>query len=159
MTPVPLTRDHVLLLTSIVYTRDADALAVMAGETPAPALVEPVVPEGVTGMYEGFSDVRLVTQDMLSVCYVGATGHVGMYANSGVLPGTLEYIAALSRYRAAVHAAAGRQRKLDAVKAAEEVVDRAVAAHGPLLQQEAAAFLAIKRAREALNAARKEAGL
>ena len=26
MTPVPLTRDHVLLLTSIVYTRDADAL-------------------------------------------------------------------------------------------------------------------------------------
>ena len=74
-------------------------------------------------------------------------------------PELLEHVARVSRYRASIHAASDRQRKLDAVRAAEAAVGEAhttcEAAHASYRDAEAL----VGRAVGILNAARREAGL
>ena len=123
---------------------------------PAPA--EPVPPEGVTvaEIPGGFCIMR--RGDMIAS--VGADGGFSGFLSNNT-PETLEYVAALSRYRAAKHAAeAEREReKLAAVKAAEE-------AHAAAVRNEEACVMARENAKRladesfrALQAARKEAGI
>lgn len=105
---------------------------------------EPVCPEGVGVFQNGITWVRPSTH------YVGGVGVRGdgtmqLAGSAAITAECLEYSAALSRHRAAVHAASDRQRKLDAVRAAEEARDRALAA--------------LDEAIRALLAARREAGL
>lgn len=72
--------------------------------------------------------------------------------NDDPTPALLRYVADLSEYRAALHAASDRQRKLDALREAEEVAKAAGAALQEASQKADAAYLA-------LATARREAGL
>ncbi len=114
--------------------------------------VEPVCPEGVRR-----------TGDLLGVkgqgwqLRVDRDGTIMLMPDGGdgepfASPDLLEYAAALSRYRAAQHAASDKQRKLDAVRAAEEKCEKAKAAS-------LAATDAFSVAVHELTAARREAGL
>lgn len=132
--------------------------------------VEPVCPEGVRETLGIVRDGRANTSIHLTATSV----HAGSFAavrietdgriftdasGQGCSPALLEYAAALSRYRAAQHAASDKQRKLDAVRAAEEAVGEAhkacEAAHASYRETEAL----VGRAVGILNAARREAGL
>lgn len=118
--------------------------------------VEPVCPEGVTrgdmldpddGSPNMMGDLGLGWQ-----VHVSDSGRIRLVESGSASPALLEYAAALSRYRAAVHAASDRQRKLDAVKAAEEARDAARRARD-------VAEDALTEAIKAHVAARREAGL
>lgn len=118
--------------------------------------VEPVCPEGVTrgdmldpddGSPNMMGDLGLGWQ-----VHVSDSGRIRLVDSGSASPALLEYAAALSRYRAAVHAASDRQRKLDAVKAAEEARDAARRARD-------VAEDALTEAIKAHVAARREAGL
>ena len=94
------------------------------------------------------------------IASVGADGGFSGFLSNNT-PETLEYVAALHRYRAAKHAASEREKqaKLAAVKAAEE-------AHAAAVRNEEACVMARENAKRladesfrALQAARKEAGL
>lgn len=125
--------------------------------------VEPVCPEGVRETLGIVRDGRANTSIHLTATSV----HAGSFAavrietdgriftdasGQGCSPALLEYAAALSRYRAAQHAASDKQRKLDAVRAAEE-------AHTRALHAERDATAAREATRKTLDAARREAGL
>lgn len=125
--------------------------------------VEPVCPEGVRETLGIVRDGRANTSIHLTATSV----HAGSFAavrietdgriftdasGQGCSPALLEYAAALSRYRAAQHAASDRQRKLDALREAEEVAKAAGAALQEASQKADAAYLA-------LATARREAGL
>lgn len=118
--------------------------------------VEPVCPEGVTrgdmldpddGSPNMMGDLGLGWQ-----VHVSDSGRIRLVDSGSASPALLEYAAALSRYRAAVHAASDRQRKLDAVRAAEEARDAARRARD-------VAEDALTEAIKAHVAARREAGL
>lgn len=118
--------------------------------------VEPVCPEGVTrgdmldpddGSPNMMGDLGLGWQ-----VHVSDSGRIRLVDSGSASPALLEYAAALSRYRAAVHAASDRQRKLDAVKAAEEARDAARRARD-------VAEDALTEAIKAHVSARREAGL
>lgn len=118
--------------------------------------VEPVCPEGVTrgdmldpddGSPNMMGDLGLGWQ-----VHVSDSGRIRLVDSGSASPALLEYAAALSCYRAAVHAASDRQRKLDAVKAAEEARDAARRARD-------VAEDALTEAIKAHVAARREAGL
>lgn len=134
--------------------------------------VEPVCPEGVYAWNVG-GDLCMHVQGARpgnSFLAVRPDGTIRASKAVGEIPPAstelLEYAAALSRYRAAIHAASDRQRKLDAVRAAEEahkVTDAACdAARRSKRDAEdkytTAYEAAIKTAR-ALDAALREAGL
>ena len=115
--------------------------------------VEPVCPEGVTVSPQDNGCVIRITGRAASSLFVGPVGTVStLFSGVEAPPALLEYAAALSRYRAAVHAASDRQRKLDAVKAAEEARDAARRARD-------VAEDALTEAIKAHVAARREAGL
>ena len=98
--------------------------AALAAEEARRAPAEPVPPAGVT--VENFgADIMVRRSDNTTVGYVNLDGWVIILHDRCADPATLEYVAALSRYRAAQHAAGDRQRKLDAVKAAEDAVAKA----------------------------------
>ena len=123
--------------------------------------VEPVCPEGVT------------VERVAGACFVVSCGgtrvsftHDGknVYANGCTASAAaLRYAADLSEYRAAIHAASDRQRKLDAVKAAEEAqwaAERAIAKiHDDYHEALDAARVTSRQASSALVTARREAGL
>lgn len=118
--------------------------------------VEPVCPEGVTrgdmldpddGSPNMMGDLGLGWQ-----VHVSDSGRIRLVDSGSASPALLEYAAALSRYRAAVHAASDRQRNLYAVKAAEEARDAARRARD-------VAEDALTEAIKAHVAARREAGL
>lgn len=129
---------------------------------------EPVPPEGVTtrvidgGGCTYVSINRGCHEDLIATVWHSDALAISIedeYAS----PEALEYVAALSRHIAAQHAADDRARKLAAVKAAEEAVREMFRVHGELVtkQREAVgrSLAALNAAREALAAARKEAGL
>ena len=110
---------------------------------------EPVRPEGVTVERMGALAVVVGGGTRVSVAPDGAY----MFANG--LPATavvLRYAADLSEYRAAIHAAGDRQRKLDAVEKAREANNAARA-------EWEAADKKWRAAAVALDNARRKAGL
>ena len=118
--------------------------------------VEPVCPEGVTrgdmldpddGSPNVMGDLGLGWQ-----VHVSDSGHIRLVDSGSASPALLEYAAALSRYRAALHAASDEQRKLDAVRATEE-------AHRKARAEYDRATLEYNAAARALLDARREAGL
>ena len=118
--------------------------------------VEPVCPEGVTrgdmldpddGSPNMMGDLGLGWQ-----VHVSDSGHIRLVDSGSASPALLEYAAALSRYRAALHAASDEQRKLDAVRATEE-------AHRKARAEYDRATLEYNAAARALLDARREAGL
>lgn len=139
--------------------------------------VEPVCPEGVRETLGIVRDGRANT----SIHLTATGGIVGSFAavrietdgriftdasGQGCSPALLEYAAALSRYRAAIHAASDRQRKLDAVRAAEEAhkvtdaaCDAALAAACDAEDKYTTAYEAAIKTARALDAALREAGL
>lgn len=110
------------------------------------AQAEPVCPEGVT-----------VRRESVYI-YVDRAGHVRADGSVSVVGSTcadrvaLRYLVDLADYRARLHAEGDRQRKLDAVRAAEEAAKAAGAALQEASQKADAAYLA-------LRTARREAGL
>ncbi len=126
--------------------------------------VEPVCPEGVKSWpgYGQFSAETYIGMDGtgFGLVSVGAAGEVAITHQAGACsPTLLEYAAALSRYRATLHAASDRQRKLDAVRAAEEAHDAAHKATEDAYAAYREAEAAVGRTHSALKAARREAGL
>ena len=118
--------------------------------------VEPVCPEGVTrgdmldpddGSPNVMGDLGLGWQ-----VHVSDSGHIRLVDSGSASPALLEYVAALSRYRAALRAASDEQRKLDAVRATEE-------AHRKARAEYDRATLEYNAAARALLDARREAGL
>ena len=118
--------------------------------------VEPVCPEGVTrgdmldpddGSPNMMGDLGLGWQ-----VHVSDSGHIRLVDSGSASPALLEYVAALSRYRAALRAASDEQRKLDAVRATEE-------AHRKARAEYDRATLEYNAAARALLDARREAGL
>lgn len=118
--------------------------------------VEPVCPEGVTrgdmldpddGSPNMMGDLGLGWQ-----VHVSDSGRIRLVDSGSASPALLEYAAALSRYRAALHAASDEQRKLDAVRATEE-------AHRKARAEYDRATLEYNAAARALLDARREAGL
>jgi hypothetical protein len=118
--------------------------------------VEPVCPEGVTrgdmldpddGSPNMMGDLGLGWQ-----VHVSDSGRIRLVDSGSASPALLEYAAALSRYRAALHAASDEQRKLDAVRATEE-------AHRKAWAEYDRATLEYNAAARALLDARREAGL
>lgn len=128
--------------------------------------VEPVCPEGVKtwagcGDGAGSANLTMAGQGFASLV-VAADGSIrtGQYAPGvPVSPALLEYAAALSRYRAAVHAASDRQRKLDAVRAAEAEAERMIDARDTAHRRFLDADNLRAKAELALATARREAGL
>lgn len=117
--------------------------------------VEPVCPEGVwSDSYPQPHYARFAMVDQgCSGFTIGFDGTIRPDEVSySYTPALLEYAAALSRYRAAIHAASDRQRTLDAVRAAEEARDAARRARD-------VAEDALTEAIKAHVAARREAGL
>ena len=125
--------------------------------------VEPVCPEGVWRGDEphgwwyvslpGTSAAPIAIEDGGRICFTE------LAPTEGASPALLRYAADLSEYRAAIHAASDRQRKLDAVRAAEVEHE---AAHKAVEDTHAAyrdAEAAVGRTHSALKAARREAGL
>ncbi len=126
--------------------------------------VEPVCPEGVTTwLVMGTTGRTCVALSRLHnpVVVVEPDGCVisSAFDKAPASPALLEYAAALSRYRAAQHAASDRQRKLDAVRAAEEAHDAAHKATEDAYAAYREAEAAVGRTHSALKAARREAGL
>lgn len=127
---------------------------------------EPVCPEGVKtwagcGDGAGSANLTMAGQGFASLV-VAADGSIrtGQYAPGvPVSPALLEYAAALSRYRAAVHAASDRQRKLDAVRAAEAEAERMIDARDTAHRRFLDADNLRAKAELALATARREAGL
>ena len=74
-------------------------------------------------------------------------------------PACLRYAADLSEYRAAIHAASDRQRKLDAVRAAEAEAERMIDARDTAHRRFLDADNLRAKAELALATARREAGL
>lgn len=121
--------------------------------------VEPVCPEGVgTFQNGGYTWVRpeghhsggigvLSDGSMCESGYVMDGVRRGAFIGVGlaITPACLRYAADLSEYRVAIHAASDKQRKLDAVKAAEAAHEKANAAYAATIR--------------VLTAARREAGL
>lgn len=127
----------------------AAALTAEEQRRSAAPLTEPVAPEGVV-----VRSNNAVESHGTIVSQRGATDFAVVWDDGGsprifganeVSAEALEYVAALSRYRAAQHAAGEQQRKLNAVRAAEEALEKSRRAYDE-------AF----RAREA---AKREAGL
>ena len=140
-----------LLRAALVAALEAEARA-QAKRGP----VEPVCPEGVTrgdmldpddGSPNMMGDLGLGWQ-----VHVSDSGHIRLVDSGSASPALLEYAAALSRYRAALHAASDEQRKLDAVRATEE-------AHRKARAEYDRATLEYNAAARALLDARREAGL
>ena len=113
--------------------------------------VEPVCPEGVEerGVFGG---IWLAVRGRDAAFFVLDSGDVRSEGGRPISPALLEYAAALSRYRAAIHAASDKRRKLDAVRAADDAWDAARKAHSETSKR-------VNDAHEALVAARREAGL
>ena len=127
----------------------------------------PVCPEGVTA-----APWRITQGKDVWGTRVGIKGH-GYFMllvhpcgrieplgqNDDPTPALLRYVADLSEYRAALHAASDRQRKLDAVKAAEAAERDAETAKEIAWQAYDATLAPLGAARDALRTARREAGL
>ena len=113
--------------------------------------VEPVCPDGVTAFTNGDTWVRPNGHHIGGVS-VGSDGAMRLAGSHSTTPACLRYAADLSEYRADLHAASDRQRKLDAVRAAEE-------AHGKACDAERDATNACVVTGRALDTARREAGL
>lgn len=122
---------------------------------------EPVCPEGVAcwsgqGVYGGDARVGIANNGAsVAVIIVRADGSMTTTTPSAPLtatPALLRYAADLSDYRARKHAEGDRQRKLDAVRAAEDAWNEARKAHSETSKR-------VNDAHEALVAARREAGL
>jgi len=131
--------------------------------------VEPVCPEGVTVEracgrgpmlvfghrdYSGGNPSRIVVDDDGTIRY-GAEAS----KQHGLSAAQCRHAADLSEYRAAIHAASDRQRKLDAVKAAEAAERDAETAKEIAWQAYDATLAPLGAARDALRTARREAGL
>lgn len=126
--------------------------------------VEPVCPEGVTTwLVMGTTGRTCVALSRLHnpVVVVEPDGCVisSAFDKAPASPALLEYAAALSRYRAAQHAASDRQRKLDAVKAAVAAEMAASNAKDAAWEAYDKTLAPLGAARAALIAARREAGL
>jgi hypothetical protein len=135
----------------------AAALTAEEQRRSAAPLTEPVAPEGVT--------VRTVTDCKCTYVSINRGCHDNLIAtvwhsdaravsieDEYATPEALRFVADLADYRAAQHAAGEQQRKLNAVRAAEEAFKEADATYS-------AALDARDTARKALNAAKREAGL
>ena len=135
----------------------AAALTAEEQRRAAAPLTEPVAPEGVT--------VRTVTDCKCTYVSINRGCHDNLIAtvwhsdaravsieDEYATPEALRFVADLADYRAAQHAAGEQQRKLNAVRAAEEAFKEADATYS-------AALDARDTARKALNAAKREAGL
>lgn len=123
----------------------------------APLTEPPMPPAGVT--------VRTVTDCKCTYVSINRGCHDNLIAtvwhsdaravsieDEYATPEALRFVADLADYRAAQHAAGEQQRKLNAVRAAEEAFKEADATYS-------AALDARDTARKALNAAKREAGL
>ena len=135
----------------------AAALTAEEQRRSAAPLTEPVAPEGMT--------VRTVTDckctyvsinrgcrdDLIATVWHSDARAVSI-EDEYATPEALRFVADLADYRAAQHAAGEQQRKLNAVRAAEEAFKEADATYS-------AALDARDTARKALNAAKREAGL
>lgn len=135
----------------------AAALTAEEQRRSAAPLTEPVAPAGVT--------VRTVTDCKCTYVSINRGCHDNLIAtvwhsdaravsieDEYATPEALRFVADLADYRAAQHAAGEQQRKLNAVRAAEEAFKEADATYS-------AALDARDTARKALNAAKREAGL
>ena len=140
---------------------------------------EPVCPEGVTTFTNGYTWVRPAGHHVGGIGVEAngamkiagakaclAPGQAARHPRTDTTVQCLRYAADLSEYRAAIHAASDKQRKLDAVKAAEEAHEKANAAYAATIREhgktEHAMCLAQTAERDAWNAlqaARQEAGL
>ena len=118
----------------------------LAAERAAAPLTEPVAPDGVTV----WGNYVVLRSDAVArrVLMVGPAGELA----EGVTPGMLRYAADLADYRAAQHAAGEQQRKLDAVRAAEEAWKTACAEYRTAHER-------CNDAELALANAKREAGL
>lgn len=128
---------------------------------------EPVCPEGVTA-----APWRITQGKDVWGTRVGIKGH-GYFMlrvhpcgrieplgqNDDPTPALLRYVADLSEYRAALHAASDRQRKLDAVELAQKAKDAACEARDKADGYARDAHRLAEQAQHALDAARREAGL
>lgn len=132
------------------------------------ASAEPVPPEGVTvrtvGRVDHISIDRGCGSDLFATVWHGDT--CVSLEDEFATPEALEYVAALSRYRAAQHEAGEQQRLLDAVTAAEDAMDKARRAEDEAASERCIADnnweiakRALMDACAALDAARKAAGL
>lgn len=149
----------------------AAALTAEEQRRAAAPLTEPVAPEGVT--VRTVTDCRCTYVSINRGCHddlIATVWHSDARAvsieNEYATPEALRFVADLADYRAAQHAAGEQQRKIDAVRAAEEVVDKA-----RRVEDEAAtdrciadnnwetAKRALTTALDALKAAKREAGL
>lgn len=140
---------------TIAFMRGAESGAQAAERGP----VEPVCPEGVT--VERFGDGSCTVRLHSTVCFRieswkrGAEVHTDVVTklNGQHWPAWLaRYAADLCEHMAAIHAASDKQRKLDAVKAANDAWDAARKAHSETSKR-------VNDAHEALSIARREAGL
>lgn len=132
--------------------------------------VEPVCPEGVRLFPDG-DDVYCYSWTSTRggrIARVSADGTIRLYliGDSGTPVEHVEYVAALSRFRAERLAASDKQRKLDAVRAAEAALESAQGAlrtaHADmrsLCDRIDETDRAVADAKTALTAARREAGL
>lgn len=114
------------------------ASALERADPPEPeAPAEPVPPAGVTvrvlegGRFSHISINRGCSDDLIATIWHGDALAISI-EDAYATPEALEYVAALSRHIAAQHAASDRQRKLDAVREAEEAWEAGVAALGEL---------------------------
>lgn len=146
------------------WPRSAAAYAAaLAAEEARRAPAEPVPPEGVRLFREG-PCVRVYSSTDRrggSIARVDDDGTIRLcpMGDDGTPVEHIEYVAALSRYRAAQHAAGDRQRKLDAVKAAEDALEEARAAYRSIEAARAKACADLDRLRTAMFVARKEVDL
>lgn len=113
--------------------------------------VEPVCPEGVT-VSRGSTGSSIYLRDVFAatVNHDGTLENWGIPRNPQHTADVVAFVAAFMRYTSALHA--DRQRKLDAVKVAEEAYAKA----GDAVR---AAERECDKASDALVAARREAGL
>lgn len=136
--------------------------------------VEPVCPEGVTAFTNGDTwvwpnghHIAFTNGDTwvrpnghhIGGVSVGSDGAMRLAGSHSTTPACLRYAADLSEYRAAIHAASDKQRKLDAVKAAEAAERDAETAKEIAWQAYDATLAPLGAARDALRTARREAGL
>lgn len=122
--------------------------------------VEPVPPEGVTVVDNG-TNLVVRRSCKTTIAHVGRDGRVMILHDRCADPDALEYVAALSRYRAAQHAAGDRARLEKALEEAALAESIAFRAHKDAEDawDEARAALTAAREAAAAFAARKEAGL
>ena len=120
--------------------------------------VEPVCPDGVTAFTNGDTWVRPNGHHIGGVS-VGIDGAMRLAGSHSTTPACLRYAADLSEYRADLHAASDRQRKLDAVRAAEAEAERMIDARDTAHRRFLDADNLRAKAELALATARREAGL